>query len=348
MRAILYSPYLDTFGGGERYMATVAECLVNKGYQVFIAWDNPQIVLQLARRFNLNLKGVVTCPNIFKGVSLWQRFWFLKGYDLAFYLSDGSIPAPLAGRNVLHFQVPFRANPNIVLNTLKLLRYHAVVVNSKFTKSFIDKTYKVNSQVVYPPVDVDFFASSAPKEKLILSVGRFSTVFGGKKQEVLIKVFGQFWSKYSDFKLVLAGGGQDLELVKRLKDLAGKWPVRIVTDISVEKLRGLYQQALIYWHAAGFGEDLLHFPQRAEHFGIAVVEAMAAGCVPVAFGGGGLLEIIDHGQDGFLWKTEDELMNFTTKLVGNQTLLSKMAKAARIKAQQFSKENFVQNLMRLI
>ena len=42
---------------------------------------------------------------------------------------------------------------------------------------------------------------------------------------------------------------------------------------------------------------------RVEHFGISVVEAMAAGAVPLAVGKGGVGEIITPGENGILWDT---------------------------------------------
>jgi len=44
-----------------------------------------------------------------------------------------------------------------------------------------------------------------------------------------------------------------------------------------------------------------------EHFGITPVEAMAAGCVPIVYRGGGLTETVTK-DSGFTWKTIDELI----------------------------------------
>lgn len=46
--------------------------------------------------------------------------------------------------------------------------------------------------------------------------------------------------------------------------------------------------------------DVLLLPSRLESFGLAALEAMACGVVPVATRVGGLPEVIDHGETGFL------------------------------------------------
>lgn len=353
MRIVLHSPYLDTLGGGERYLATLAEGFARKGNQVDFFWDDPTIIKKLMGRFDLDLSNVGTRPNVFgKKIRLLSRLALLRNYDFAIYLSDGSIPTPLAKRNILHFQVPFILKDGRRLsNKLKLAHYLAIVVNSKFTKKYIDETYGISSQVIYPPCDFSFFrppAGRREKENIILSVGRFSKIFGGKKQEVLIDAFKNFCRKYPDWRLILAGGSQDGKYVEKLREITNGIPVKVLVNLSGDNLRELYAKAKIYWHAAGYGEDLERYPERAEHFGISVCEAMAAGCVPAVFSGGGLTEIIDHGRDGFLWNSKEDLFAQTTRLVKDANLLEKLSMHARSKAKRFSKDTFISEFEKII
>ncbi len=55
-------------------------------------------------------------------------------------------------------------------------------------------------------------------------------------------------------------------------------------DAPGAELADLYARASIFWHAAGLGEDAEDDPNRMEHFGISIVEAMSAGAVPVVLG----------------------------------------------------------------
>jgi glycosyltransferase involved in cell wall biosynthesis len=349
MKTAIYSTYLDTLGGGERYLATIAEFLSQKN-EVNFFWDDKSIISELQERFGLSFGKVKVVPNIFsKKTNFFKRFAILRSYNFAIFLSDGSIPTPMAKHNILHFQVPFTLkNGRNLLNRIKLLGYKVIVCNSEFTKNHIDKTYGVSSKVIYPPVDTSFFE---PKEKknVILSVGRFTKIFGGKKQEVLIEVFKKMVKEGLErWELILIGGADDLGYVEKLKSQTEEFPIQILTNISVLTLRKFYGEAKIYWHAAGFDEDLERYPEKAEHFGISVVEAMSAGCVPVVFAAGGIPEIIDSGSNGFRWERTEDLIAKTKRLIEDHELLEKFAQAARSKAKKFSKECFCEEFEKLL
>ena len=55
------------------------------------------------------------------------------------------------------------------------------------------------------------------------------------------------------------------------------------------------------WQASGCSENHKPEPEKFEHFGISIVEAMAAECVPVVIAKGGQPEIVQHGKNGLLW-----------------------------------------------
>ena len=115
-----------------------------------------------------------------------------------------------------------------------------------------------------------------------------------------------------------------------------------------QKLKILFEQSKIFWHAAGYGEDEDLHPQRSEHFGIVTVEAMAAGCVPVVCNRGGQGEIVEHGRTGFLWTALEELQHYTTLLAGNEELRKEMAVLCRSRAQKYSKDAFASRFSTMI
>ena len=113
-------------------------------------------------------------------------------------------------------------------------------------------------------------------------------------------------------------------------------------------MRRLFAEASIYWHGGGFGEDAERHPERFEHFGITVVEAMAAGAVPVVFAAAGPQEIVEDGVNGFHWRTPDELVARTRQLIDDHELRDRMACAARQRAADFSSERFVAAVRALV
>lgn len=347
----MYDPYLDTLGGGERYFLSLAEYLLENDFQVDILWDQPnnqELIKTAEVRFGLDLKKLFF---IDKPSGLVKKFLLEKDYDFIFWISDGSIPFLFGKNNVLHQQVPFHnVKGKSLTNRIKLKRINHVVCNSKFTKNFIDIEYGVDSMVVYPPIDVLSF-TPGKKEKVILSVGRFSNLLQAKRQDILIEVFKRIVSDgLQGWKLVLAGGtdvgGRDY--FKELERSAKLFPIEFEENCSFEKLKTLYSKASLYWHAAGYNINEQMEPQKVEHFGMTTVEAMAAGCVPVVMEKGGQKEIVKEGENGYLWLTEENLIDKTIKIIEDKKLLEKLSKEVVKSSRNYSKDRFYQAYEQII
>ena len=335
-KAGFYSPYLNTLGGGERYTLTFADCLSKNGYQVDVFWDDKAIKPKIKERLGIKIEQVNFIPNNFNS----------SGYDLVFFLSDGSLPFLTAKQNILHFQVPFHGvSGKKLINRIKLRRINHVVCNSFFTKRFIDQEYGVNSKVIYPPIAIESF-KPLKKENLIISVGRFTDLLHNKRQDALIEAFKKL--KLKDWKLLVVGGDEEgKRYVSDLRKKAKGFLIEIITNPPFNELKHLYGQAKIFWTAAGFGVDEEKEPEKVEHFGMTTVEAMAAGCVPVVIKKGGQSEIVKEKENGLLWETQEELIKKTLRLIKDEKLLLKLAKEAEKRATDFSKTRFCQQLKEL-
>ncbi|MBL7078336.1 glycosyltransferase [Candidatus Shapirobacteria bacterium] len=341
-KALIYDPYLDTLGGGERYCLTVGECLLKKGWKVDFWWRGKDVLSKAKQRFGLSLKGLRVISSDLR--PLFKRLKLTRSYDLIFWLSDGSLPFLLSNNNIVHFQVPFKnTSTNKLLDKVKLKLVDHVVCNSEFTKKFIDQEYGTKSKVLYPPIDVTKF-KPGKKEKIILAVGRFEETMQAKKQDVLIRAFKKMVDGgLKDWRLVLIGGSLgDPKKNKYLADLksqARDYLVKFLVNASFSELKKQYAQGSFFWHAAGFGVDEEKEPWRVEHFGMTTVEAMAAGCVPLVINKGGLKEIVRRGE-GERWEGVKELVKKTEQLIKGNSLYVQYQKAAILRAQEFSKEKF--------
>lgn len=340
MKAAIHNPYLDTLGGGERYTMSFAKVLLDHGYDVDIEWKDKDILNKLENRFDMNLTHINVIDNIKVG----------DGYDLCFWVSDGSIPLMHARRNIIHFQVPFHdVNGKSLLNKMKLFRVGRVVCNSIFTKEIIDKEFGVESIVIYPPVDTENFKPKR-KENIILYVGRFSKILQSKGQEVLVSAFKKFYDDgHDEWKMILAGGVEigANELLRELKNLSNGYPIEIVESPNFSDLKDLYGKAKIFWSAAGFDQDERNDPEKMEHFGITAVEAMKSGAVPFLYDGGGHKEIVKDGIDGFLWKDVNELIEKTTKLINSKQIHS-IETLSKSTADNFSFARFEKEIVSYI
>jgi glycosyltransferase involved in cell wall biosynthesis len=346
MKIGIYDPYLDTLGGGEKYMLTIAECYA-QNHKVTIFWNDEKIRKKAEDKFGLSLKNIQFTPNLFvKKLSLLERYKETSKYDLIIYLSDGSIPLLFSKKVFLHFQYPVEWVKTGYGTTIKLKRINKVICNSLYTKKFIDKKFGIKSQIIYPPVDTKAFITTEKKENLILTVGRYSSLSNGsdfKKLTTLIETFKKMVDKgLSGWRFIVVTSflPQETKNVERLKESIKKYPVTLYENVNQEELAQHYRNSKIYWHASGFGEDLKVFPERAEHFGISTVEAMSAGCVPVVINAGGQKETVLDGKNGFVWETIGELIKKTDILVRDNVTYYKFSKACTDSAKQFDKERF--------
>jgi len=340
-KALIHNPYWDSMGGGERYCLSVIKVFLNAGWQVSLDWYDQALPEKLEERFGIDISQV-------KIVDKHQKGW---GYDLCFWVSDGSVPLLFSKNNLLHMQVPFRGVGGAKwLNQQKLKRIHHVICNSNFTKTVIDREFKVASDVISPPVDATKFHADE-KEKIILYVGRFSQLKQNKNQEFLIHFFKNLSknSVMTGWKLVLAGGAGvgDGGFLDKLKTKAKGSKIEFVENPDFLTLTDLYAESKIFWSAAGFGSDENSTPEVMEHFGITVVEAMASGCIPVVFNGGGHKEIVNEGC-GFLWDNEDQLTKILLTTINSDNTDVFLAERAKEKAGEYDASIFESQFKKFI
>ena len=81
-----------------------------------------------------------------------------------------------------------------------------------------------------------------------------------------------------------------------------------------------------------------------EHFGIAVVELMAAGLITIAHDSGGpKMDIIQPGMTGYLANTAEEYTNQLNYVFNNLETFEKLKQKARDSVMQYSDEKFEEN-----
>ncbi len=218
--------------------------------------------------------------------------------------------------------------------------YQRHLANSRFTASWVERLWGVRADVLYPPVRPH--VAPGAKRPTILNLGRFFHPRSGhsKKQLELIQAFTR--AGFTGWTLALAGGcdGDNRDYVLAARRAAQGLPIELHVNARGEVVHRLLGEASLYWHAGGYGEDPERHPERFEHFGIAVVEAMAAGAVPLVFAAAGPAEIVQHGINGYLWETPDELIELSSRLIGDPALRNRLSVAAQQRAADFAAGRF--------
>jgi glycosyltransferase involved in cell wall biosynthesis len=176
------------------------------------------------------------------------------------------------------------ARPLVRLSTAALRRWDAstsrnvdrFVANSSAVAARIREAYHRVAEVVFPPVDTDFYRPGGEREEFFLFVGRLVSY---KRPDIAVQAFRTIRAP-----LYIVGHGQ---LESRLRRIAPA-NVSFLGSVSNSQLRDLYQRARALIHP---GE---------EDFGIAMAEAQAAGTPVIASSLGGARDIVRDGQTGWL------------------------------------------------
>jgi len=346
MKALFLNPYLNTLGGGEKYMLDISYVLHTLGYDIYFVWNDTTLKEEIIDRFGDKYR-YINMYTKWHSYSPINRALESRTFDVVFYQPDGSYPLSLAKKNFALLQVPNLdlVQPTSILQRLKKKRWNPIF-NSHFVKRFFIKNDRaINGPVVYPAISDTFF-SSPTKKKHIVSVGRFFQHLHAKKQETLIKAYIFACEKYPQFNkytLFLVGTSlpQDEQYVRYLRKISSRHSnIHIETNYTYQQLQKLYSETQFYWHATGYGESETKNPQKMEHFGISTVEASAAGAVPVVIGLGGQKEIVKNGVNGLLWTTKAELFENTLNLINNPAKLEQLSKRAVQNSKRFSEEVF--------
>lgn len=228
--------------------------------------------------------------------------------------------------------------------------YSAVTANSNYTREWVERLWGRRATVVYSACDPVASSPDAPREKIILNVGRFDVK---KRQDVLLDVFKNLKGvQESGWQLHFVGStlrqAESLDFAARLRKDACGHPVFFHFDADLGTLRGLYRRASLYWHATGYGFPADEHPDKQEHFGMTTVEAMSAGAVPVVINSGGQREIVSHGVNGLLWDDLRGLAENTQLLTADERLRRRLGRQARASAARFSRAAFNEKMDRLL
>jgi glycosyltransferase involved in cell wall biosynthesis len=196
------------------------------------------------------------------------------------------------------------------------------VAISDTVRQRIRKFYEREAVVIHPPVDTDRFRQRESHDDYFLIVSRLVPY---KRIDLAVQAFNML-----GFPLKIVGDGRDrprLEALARPNvQLLGRLPDQDVAD-----------------HLSGCRAFI--FP-GAEDFGIAPVEAQAAGRPVIAYADGGALETVVEGVTGLFFReaTAESLAEAVSRFDVN----SFDGAAIRRHAQRFGKEAFKSKLQQFV
>lgn len=186
----------------------------------------------------------------------------------------------------------------------------------------IQRYYHREAEVIYPPVDSNFFApdDSAPyeNEDYYLIASAFVPY---KRLDIAISAFNE-----TGKRLIIVGRGPEEESVRK----GAKSNIEFTGWVSDERLLGLYRKC-----------KALVFPGE-EDFGIVPLEAQSCGKPVIAFGKGGALETVVDGETGVFF--QEQTAQCLNRAIERLESVELVPERIRDQAKKFDRKFFKESL----
>ncbi len=367
MKVALVHDQLQEFGGSERVLISLKKIFPSADVYTLV-YDRRKLesFQKLIKDWSIKVSWFGKIPFLknyyspfrFLTPLIWESFDFSK-YDLVIsssgsWMSKGiKTKKPTLHISYIHHPprylygyetaiewqkyLPIKIYGHIINHFLRLWDFESsqkpdyLIANSQETRQRIQKFYRRDATVIYPPVYITPKSNGNiiyQKSNYFLTVSRLAKA---KHIDVLINAANKM-----KFNLKIVGIGRD---EKYLKSIAGK-TVEFLNHLSDHQLTKLYQNAKAFLFAA-----------VDEEFGIAPVEAMGHKIPVIAYNSGGIPEYLKNGVNGYLFnELKPEALIEKIKIFESlpKKKLIEMKKHARKTAEKFSEENFRRNILNFI
>jgi alpha-1,2-mannosyltransferase len=217
-----------------------------------------------------------------------------------------------------------------------LTRSNIVIANSLFTRKALVKAYpEIEAHVLYPPVDIERFTTAYHSEsrgRKVLVISRFSPEKQINKILNLAKILDDDINFQVVGSLVPANWPYFNYINKSINDQGLRHKVKLIPNATNEELIEAMSSCNTYFHA-----------MEGEHFGVSIIEAMAAGLTPIVPSRGGCSEIV---SSQYQYKTVEEGAEKISAAIYKNSRSTR--EYFRNLAQRFSLPRFTKQLQQFI
>jgi len=357
LKAALVHDWLNQMGGAENVLERLVELFPEA--PVYTSMYGPDLMPPDYRSWDIRTSFMQHLPGVMSHHQVYMplyppafRSFDLRGYDLVLSNKSGfchgvrtepgtvHICYCLTPTRFLWMYDSYRQRENIrpladatmrcLLSLLRRWDYaaaqrvHHFIAISTAVQERIRRFYGRLSAIIYPPVDTERYTPSGePLGDYYLVVGRLIPY---KRIDLAVRAFTQL-----GLPLVVVGDGRDRA-----------------------KLEAMAGPNVIFRGRLAYGQELLSLYRRCrafifpglEDFGIAPVEAQAAGRPVIAYGGGGALDTVQEGSTGtFFHEQTPEALAAAVRAFDPADY---DPVACRASAERFSVEEFKRKLLTFV
>ena len=189
---------------------------------------------------------------------------------------------------------------------------------SSWIADWVTRVYRQNATVIYPPVDVERFSPQPERGSYFIALSR---LVPHKRVELIVDAFNDLGLPL----LIIGEGDERQRLERRAKD-----NIRFLGFQSDRQVNELLNRGRAFVCAC------------EEDFGIAMVEAQAAGCPVIAYGEGGACEIVVENRTGLFF--DEPCYNSLVQAVERFLPLKLSSAECAENAARFNKRRFLSEL----
>lgn len=328
---------MTSFGGGERHLADLSRALNDLGHEVYAAavpgspLADELSFLPHERTLALNKRGYVTNVTSLVAFVLAHKIEIVHAHAARdYYLAALAVRFAARGRLVLtrHALFPVRRANRILLTGVGRVIAVSEAVAESVRSSGVVESSKIT--VVHNGIDVDRFegtvGSAHDDSVLVGTVGHLAPIKG---HDVFLRAAALVSARRPDVRFVIVGEDKSPEMTNR-KSLE-----TLIHELGLNEI-----VSMPGWRddmpAALSSLTLFVSAARSEPFGLAIVEAMAAGLPVIATASEGALEIIEDGATGKLVPIDDAdaLAHTINALLDNPAERSRLSHNAQLAARE--------------
>ncbi len=326
---------MTTFGGGERHLADLSRALTDLGHEVYAA-SVPGSPLSAELSFLTEERTLALSPrNYLKNLTALAAFVRAHGIEIVhahaardYHLAAMAVRLASRGRLVLtrHTLFPLRRiNRHVLSNAARVIAVSQAVAESLRQNGVIESS---KIKVVHNGIDTDRFARARPGNAPVLvgTVGHLAPIKG---HDVFVRAAALISARRPEVRFVVIGEDKSPQMDHRrsLENLIAELGLKEVVAMPgwQDDMPSVLSSLTLFVSAA-----------RSEPFGLAIVEAMAAGLPIVAAASEGAWEILEDGLTGKLVSVDDPhaLAQAVNELLDDPVESSRLARNAQLTAHE--------------